>query len=258
MHSLPSTFSLLCLSMNRILLEKGTINIKGMGAPVPYDEKAMSTELTCFKGFTPKSFSDLVQKHVQEGYPLGQTGTEVERPFTSVLNYGADGTCALVLAVRHMLEEKGKTIDEVRLLDESSYEEIQKYIRYEMSFSGASGPVSFTGNDNPGTLGVYQLIGQEDILVGSVGWNDAKNMDIDQNLMDIRNEKSMDIDQNLKDDAKSMDIDQKHGNESNDAKSMDIDQNLKSLISWSMLVPKQKAKQKAMPKKKEGRLALKL
>ena len=86
-----------------------------------------------------------------------------------------------------MLEEKVKIIEEVRVLDESSYEEIQKYIRYEMSFEGASGPVSFTGNDNPGTLGVYQLMGKEDILVGSVGWNDAKNMDIDQNLMDIYN-----------------------------------------------------------------------
>jgi hypothetical protein len=166
---------------------QGAINIKGMGAPVPYDEKAMSTELTCFKGYTPKTFSDIVQKHVQEGYPVGEKGTEVERPFTSVLNYGADGTCALVLAVRHMLFTQGKTLDDVRRLDESNYEEIQKYIRYEMSFNGSSGPVSFTGNDNPGTLGVYQLMGQEDILVGTVGWNDAKSLEVDQNLMDIYN-----------------------------------------------------------------------
>jgi len=166
---------------------QGAINIKGMGAPVPYDEKAMNTELTCFKGYTPKTFSDLVQKHMQEGYPLGEAGTEVERPFTSVLNYGADGTCALVLAVRHMLFTKGKTIDDVRRLDESNYEEIQKYIKDSLSFDGSSGPVSFTGNDNPGTLGVYQLMGQEDVLVGTVGWNDAKNLDVDQNLMDIYN-----------------------------------------------------------------------
>ena len=83
----------------------------------------MNTELTCFKDFTPKSFNDLVQMQVQGGYPIGEKGTEVENPFNSVLNYGADGTCALVLAVRHMLEEKGKTIDEVRVLNESSYEE---------------------------------------------------------------------------------------------------------------------------------------
>ena len=86
-----------------------------------------------------------------------------------------------------MLITKGKTIDEVRVLDESNYEEIQKYIRYEMSFEGSSGPVSFTGNDNPGTLGVYQLFGQEDILVGTVGCNDAKTMDVDQDLMEIFN-----------------------------------------------------------------------
>ena len=124
---------------------------------------------------------------MQQGYPIGEKGTEVENPFTSVLNYGADGTCALVLAVSHMLLEKGKTIDEVRILDESSYEEIQKYIRYDLSFEGASGPVSFTGNDNPGTLGVYQLIDQEDILVGTAGWNDAKSLDVDQNVMDVYN-----------------------------------------------------------------------
>ena len=113
---------------------QGAINIKGMGAPNPYDEKAMSTELTCFKGFTPKTFNELVQTHVQGGYPIGEKGTEVENPFNSVLNYGADGTCALVMAVSYMLNEKGKTIEEVRVLDESNYKEIQKYIRYEMSF----------------------------------------------------------------------------------------------------------------------------
>ena len=30
----------------------------------------MSTELTCFKGFTPKQFDDLIEMHVQEGYPI--------------------------------------------------------------------------------------------------------------------------------------------------------------------------------------------
>ena len=65
----------------------------------PSDEKAMNTELTCLKGFTPKSFNDLVQMQVHGGYPIGEKGIEVESPFNSVLNHGADGTCALVLAV---------------------------------------------------------------------------------------------------------------------------------------------------------------
>ena len=68
---------------------QGTINIKGMSAPNPYDEKVVSTKLTCFKGFTPKTFNDLVQTHVQGGYPSGENGTKVEDPFDSVLNYGA-------------------------------------------------------------------------------------------------------------------------------------------------------------------------
>ena len=59
----------------------------------------MNTELTCFNDSTPKSFNDLVQMQVQEGYPIGEKGIEVESPFNSVLNHGADGTCALVLAV---------------------------------------------------------------------------------------------------------------------------------------------------------------
>ena len=62
----------------------------------------MNTELTCLKGFTPKSFNDLVQMHGQGGYPIGEKGTEVESPFNSVLNHGADGTCARVLAVSYM------------------------------------------------------------------------------------------------------------------------------------------------------------
>ena len=47
------------------------------------DEKAMNTELTYFKDFTPKSFNDLVQMQVQEGYPIGEKGIEVESPFNS-------------------------------------------------------------------------------------------------------------------------------------------------------------------------------
>ena len=62
-----------------------------MGASVQYDEKTMGTELACFKGLISKSFSDLILKHVQEGYVFGETGTEVERPVNSVLNYGAIG-----------------------------------------------------------------------------------------------------------------------------------------------------------------------
>merc|ERR1719440_2214995 len=95
---------------------QGAINIKGMGAPVPSDEKEMNTELTCLKGYTPKTFSELVQKHVQQGYPLGETGTNIKRPFNSVLNYA----------------------------------EIQNYMRSTLSFNGSSGRVSFTGNDKPG------------------------------------------------------------------------------------------------------------
>ena len=62
----------------------------------------MNTELTCFNDSTPKSFNDLVQMQVQEGYPMGEKGIEVESPFNSVLNHGADGTCALVLTVSYM------------------------------------------------------------------------------------------------------------------------------------------------------------
>ena len=38
----------------------------------------MGIELTCFKGFTPKQFDDLIEMHVQEGYPIDEKGTEVE------------------------------------------------------------------------------------------------------------------------------------------------------------------------------------
>ena len=44
----------------------------------PSDEKAMNTELTCLKGFTPKSFNDLVQMQVHGGYPIGEKGIEAE------------------------------------------------------------------------------------------------------------------------------------------------------------------------------------
>jgi len=36
----------------------------------------MSTGLTCFKGFTPKQFDDLIEMHVQEGYPIADEKRE--------------------------------------------------------------------------------------------------------------------------------------------------------------------------------------
>ena len=39
--------------------------------------------------------------HGLGGYPIGEKGAEVESPFNSILNHGADGTCALVLAVSY-------------------------------------------------------------------------------------------------------------------------------------------------------------
>ena len=62
----------------------------------------MNTELTCLKGFTPKSFNDLVQMQVQGGYSISKKGIEVESPFYFALNQGAHGTCTLVLAVSYM------------------------------------------------------------------------------------------------------------------------------------------------------------
>ena len=68
----------------------------------------MNTELTCFKGFTSKSFNELVQMQVQGGYPIGEKDIEVESPFNSVLNQGAHGTCTLVLAVSYMKIESNR------------------------------------------------------------------------------------------------------------------------------------------------------
>ena len=46
--------------------------------------------------------------HGLGGYPIGEKGAEVETPVNSVLNYGANGTCALVLALSHMkIESNG-------------------------------------------------------------------------------------------------------------------------------------------------------
>ncbi len=42
----------------------------------------MGTELTCFKGFTPKSFNDLVQMYVQGGYSIGTGRTDMCVPPT--------------------------------------------------------------------------------------------------------------------------------------------------------------------------------
>jgi hypothetical protein len=46
---------------------QGALFVRGLGAPPP--SQANNTQLSCFKGHTPWSFSELVKKGFKEGVP---------------------------------------------------------------------------------------------------------------------------------------------------------------------------------------------
>jgi hypothetical protein len=166
---------------------QGALIIRGLGAPVP--SQANSTQLSCFSGYTPWSFSELVKQRFKEGVPKNEVGLgdaePVEHPMEGLMNQGADGTCAFAMALRYMLFDKGYTIDQVRRLSEAHFNEMQNYIRNTMSANGSAGPLKFDENQKPAQLGVFQVSSDHSVLVGTVSPDNMTAANRDDMLVDL-------------------------------------------------------------------------
>lgn len=144
---------------------EGALNIAGLGRPLEQD---MDEPLACFPDHTARTMYDLIETHLEEGYPSGYTGSVVPYPYYSVIGNAVDGTCIVAYAVRHMLDE-GYTLSQLQAPTYEIYEEFETYIREELDFDGMSGRVKFSGNDKPNVISVDQVREESDenpIVVG--------------------------------------------------------------------------------------------
>jgi len=166
---------------------QGAVFIRGLGAPLP--SQANSTKLSCFNGYTPWSFSELVKQRFKEGVSKNEVGLgdaePVEHPMEGLMNQGADGTCAFAMALRYMLFDKGYKIDQVRRLSEGHFNEMQNYIRNTMSANGSAGPLKFDENQKPAILGVFQVSSDHAVLVGTVSPDNMTAANRDDILVDL-------------------------------------------------------------------------
>merc|ERR1719424_1076029 len=169
---------------------QGAINIAGMGAPL--DSEA-DKPLDCFDGYTSRTFRQAVMDGLANGYTTnngagnecsmdesdlcndGSGGgvkladTMEERPFDEIIGLVADGTCLIAKAVQRMVD-MGYNIETLRSPTSPVYKDMVKVLRAE-NFTGASGYVTFQGNDKPGYLGIWQVRANESIMVGNVDPN---------------------------------------------------------------------------------------
>jgi len=144
---------------------EGAINIAGLGRPTEQD---MDEPLSCFQNHTARTFNELIQKHIVEGYPSGDAESVVEDPNHYVAGNGADATCVFAYTVKHLLDE-GYTLQQIRQPTYEVYSKFQTYIKEHIDFNGVSGRVTFEGNDKPNTIGIDQvrkMSAENPILVG--------------------------------------------------------------------------------------------
>ena len=134
---------------------EGAINFAGLGQPLAED---LEKPLACFQGHTASSFLQLIDNHLQDGYPSGDNETEVPEPFHDLKAHAADATCVFMYTVKYLMEEEGKTIDDIRRLDEETYRSFLSYIKTQIDFDGVSGRVKFDGNDT-GRVEIYVCLG---------------------------------------------------------------------------------------------------
>jgi len=144
---------------------EGAINIAGLGRPLEQD---MNEPLSCFPDHTAQTLHDLIQTHIEEGFPSGDTDSVLQYPYNSIIGNVVDGTCVIAFTLKHMLEQ-GYTLSELQTPTIQIYDEFQAYIRDQIDFNGLSGRVRFNGNDKPSVLGVDQvreLSDENPIVVG--------------------------------------------------------------------------------------------
>eukprot|EP00930_Biecheleria_cincta_P076959 TRINITY_DN641_c0_g1_i4.p1 TRINITY_DN641_c0_g1~~TRINITY_DN641_c0_g1_i4.p1 ORF type:complete len:2132 (+),score=403.94 TRINITY_DN641_c0_g1_i4:93-6488(+) len=170
---------------------EGAINIAGLGRPEPED---MGKPLPCFEGHSPSSLMNLLDFHLEKGYPEGDLVTQVRDPYNDIKTHAMDATCALAFTVRHLLS-KGFTAEQIQRPDAEVYKAFNAFLRTQPGFQGLSGEVKFVGNDKENHLSIQQVQKGESVDVGlryinsTIAWigNGADNSSWTQEFEDPPN-----------------------------------------------------------------------
>jgi hypothetical protein len=142
---------------------EGAINFVGLGQPLAAN---MEGQVPCFKGRTAERFLELLNLHLTEGYPLGDSLTQVADPYHDIKAHAVDGTCVFAYALRHLMAAD-YSLHDIREHTPEAYAAFLAYIKTEADFSGVSGKVKFSGNDKPAFLAVQQIQDGKTALVGT-------------------------------------------------------------------------------------------
>jgi len=162
---------------------QGAINFAGLGKALPQEE---DLPLDCFDGHTAKSFTELLDQHLTDGYPTaGDADIMVARPHKELQAHSADAVCALAKSMWHILQENPESSDLLDLLRNPStelYNQFVTYIKEGLAFQGVSGWVNFTGNDKPEAVAMKQVRGEDFLTIGLAFPNGTITMDMNGGL----------------------------------------------------------------------------
>jgi len=147
---------------------EGAINIVGLGQPVAAE---LTKQVACFQGRTALAFLEMLDHALANGYPLGDTTTQVAQPFQDLKAHAADATCVIAYALKHLMNEEGYSMADIEAKPVDVYSKFTAYIKTIANFEGASGLVNFKGNDKPAYLAVQQVKEGSKVTVGTCSFN---------------------------------------------------------------------------------------
>jgi hypothetical protein len=150
---------------------EGSINVAGLGQPLPAD---LEKPLPCFK-HTAASFFELLDQHLQDGYPSGNRATRVADPFHRLKANAADASCVWAYTLQKFLGDD-YTMEQIKNPTQELYELMVQYIQTGIDFQGVSGRVKFSGNDKLGSLAIEQVINGSSFLVGTYNTDNVLNL----------------------------------------------------------------------------------
>lgn len=133
-----------------------------MGAPL---EQHVDDPLDCFDGHTSATLNAVIRARLAHGDADDPNSTGIERPHDLAINLVADGMCMYALMVKYFLD-RGNSIEDLRKPSKYMYQKMNHTLKHKVQFTGASGHIEVEGNDVPNHLAVWQVFGNESIMVG--------------------------------------------------------------------------------------------
>merc|ERR1712232_1021899 len=132
-------------------------------------------------GHTSKTFLDLLDQHMADGYPtVGDNESMVARPHIELRAHAADGVCALAKTMAHFMLSHSAA--DLRNPSTEFYQDFVDYMKVGLAFQGVSGWVNFTGNDKPESIVMKQVRGEDFIEIGMVFPNGSMSMGMNGGL----------------------------------------------------------------------------